>query len=89
MYAYGGHAALLSTPPSQPLGPGESYLTTLVFDVPADARNPKLLIADTDPMASLVVDHENSPLHGKIISLAGSLRPRDLSNAITLAVSRG
>jgi hypothetical protein len=59
-------AGLRSTPPSQPLRPGESYLTTFVFDVPGDARNPKLLIADTDPMSSLVVDHENSPLHGKI-----------------------
>ncbi|HMH79090.1 MAG TPA: hypothetical protein VK514_02645 [Candidatus Acidoferrum sp.] len=31
------------------------YLTTFVFDVPADAGHPRLL-----------VDHENTPLHGEI-----------------------
>jgi len=34
--------------------------------VPADARNPRLLISDVDPGARLLVDYENSPLHGKI-----------------------
>jgi hypothetical protein len=57
---------LPSTPLGEPLRPGESYLTTFVFDVPADRRNLKLLVADTDPVSSLLVDHENSPLHGKI-----------------------
>jgi len=47
------HAA--STPLSEALRPGASYATTFVFDVPADARDPRLLI-----------NHENSPLHGKI-----------------------
>jgi hypothetical protein len=41
-------------------------LTTLVFDLPADARNPRLLITNVDPVSRLVVDHENSPLHRKI-----------------------
>jgi hypothetical protein len=58
------HAA--STALTEPLRPGESYLTTLVFDLPADARNPKLLVSDADPVSRLLVDHENSPLHGKI-----------------------
>lgn len=55
-----------STPLSQPLGPGESYSTTFVFDLPTDARNPRLLIADMDPLARLLIDSENSLLHGKI-----------------------
>jgi hypothetical protein len=41
-------------------------LTTFIFDVPADARNPRLLITDVDPVTRLLVDQENSPLHGKI-----------------------
>ena len=55
-----------SAPLNTPLRPGESYLTTFVFDVAADARNPRLLITDVDLVTRLVVDHENSPLHGKI-----------------------
>ena len=56
----------VTAPLNTPLRPGESYLTTLVFDVPADARNPRLLISDVDLVTRLLVDHENSPLHGKI-----------------------
>lgn len=55
-----------SAPLNTPLRPGESYFTTFVFDVPADARNPRLLISDVDRVSRLLVDHENSPLHGKI-----------------------
>ncbi len=55
-----------STALSEPLRPGESYLTTIVFRLPADARNPRLLISDVEPVSRLLVDHENSPLHGKI-----------------------
>jgi hypothetical protein len=55
-----------STPLDEPLRPGDSYTTTLVFDLPAGIRDAKLLIADRDPMSHLLVDHENSPLHGKI-----------------------
>jgi hypothetical protein len=55
-----------SAPLTEPLRPGESYLTTLVFDLPADARDLKLLISDVDPITTLLVDHENSPWHGKI-----------------------
>lgn len=63
-----------STALSEPLRPGESYTTTLVFDVPVGIPNAKLLIADRDPMSRLLVDHENSPLHGKIyLALASAL----------------
>ncbi len=55
-----------STPLRQPLRPGESYFTTLVFDVPKDARGLRLLITDDDPISAALIDHENSPFHGKI-----------------------
>ncbi len=55
-----------STPLEQPLRPGESYLTSFVFDVARDAKNLKLLITDDDPISVITIDHENSPFHGKI-----------------------
>jgi hypothetical protein len=55
-----------SVPLSQALRPGESYLTTFVFDVPVAARDLRLLITDDDPISAVLLDHENSPLHGKI-----------------------
>jgi hypothetical protein len=41
-----------SAPLNTPLGPGESHFTTFLFDVPADARNPRLLISDVDPVSA-------------------------------------
>jgi len=66
-----GQAALArqadnSTPFTQPLRPGESYTTDLVFDVPKDARKLRLLITEDDPETRLVIGHENSLLHKKI-----------------------
>jgi len=55
-----------STPLSRPLIPGESYVTMLVFDLPRDARDPKLFVGDADPISSLLILHEQSPLHRKI-----------------------
>jgi len=55
-----------SVPLSQPLRPGESYLTDLIFDVPKDSRGLKLLITEDDPETRLLVGHENSILHKKI-----------------------
>lgn len=71
-----------STPLADPLRPGESYTTTFVFDLPPNIRQPKLLIADSDPLSRLLVDHENSPLHGKILLALGS------SSATAAASSR-
>jgi hypothetical protein len=42
-----------SAPLNTPLGPGESHFTTFLFDVPADARNPRLRISDVDLSASV------------------------------------
>lgn len=62
-----------TTPLTQPLKPGESYTTQLVFDLPADIRNPRLLITDADGVARMIIGHESSPLHKKIFfALASS-----------------
>ena len=48
-----------------PLRPGESYSTTLVFDLPADIKNPTLLIHEGEFLTHFVIGHENSFLHKK------------------------
>lgn len=54
-----------STPFTQPLRPGESYSTTLVFDLPPDIANPRLLITESDSVTRLLIGHENSFFHKK------------------------
>ena len=53
------------TPMTIPLRPSESYSTTLVFDLPADIKNPTLLIREGELVTHLVIGHENSFLHKK------------------------
>jgi hypothetical protein len=48
-----------------PLRPGETYSTTLVFDLPADIKSPTMLIREGEFVTHLVIGHENSPLHKK------------------------
>ncbi len=55
------HAA--GTAMTTPLRPGESYTTTVVFDLPADARNPSLIINEGEWLTHFVIGHENSPFH--------------------------
>jgi hypothetical protein len=50
-----------------PLRPGESYTTTLVFDLPDDARNPTLLMREGEWVTHFIIGHENSPLHQKTL----------------------
>ncbi len=40
-------------------------MTRLVFDLPEKARDPRLLITESDWITRLLIGHENSPLHGK------------------------
>ena len=66
-----GQAAFLwlgqsSTPLTEALGPGDSYTSVLVFDVPIDARGLRLLLTEDDPETRFVVGHENSLMHKKI-----------------------
>jgi hypothetical protein len=53
------------TPITTPLRPSESYKTTYVFDLPADIRNPTLLIHEGESVTAFVIGHENSLLHKK------------------------
>jgi hypothetical protein len=55
-----------STPLSRELRPGESYTTTLVFDLPGRAGRPRLFLGDTPGLEMFLIDHENSLLHKKI-----------------------
>lgn len=48
-----------------PLRPGETYSTTLVFDLPADVKDPTLWIREGETITHLIIGHENSPLHKK------------------------
>ena len=48
---------------TSPLRPGESYTTTVVFDLPNDMRNTSLLITEGEWLTHFVIGHENSPLH--------------------------
>lgn len=53
-------------PLTQGLFPGDSYDTTLVFDLPPDVRSPRLMLFEPDPITWLMVGHENSFLHGDV-----------------------
>lgn len=74
-HAYAPSAAGLSAleaaegrqaPLTQALRPGESYTTSLVFEVPAGARAGELLLTESDPVTHLLIGHENSLLHRRI-----------------------
>jgi hypothetical protein len=53
------------TPLATPLRPGESYTTALVFDLPAEVKNPTLLINEELLPTRYIVGHENSFWHGQ------------------------
>lgn len=46
--------------------PGQEYTTDFVFDVPADATEPRLILASSDWPTRLMIAHENAFLHGKV-----------------------
>lgn len=47
--------------------PGEQYTTDFVFDVPADATEPRLELESGDWPTHLMIAHENAFLHGKVL----------------------
>jgi hypothetical protein len=51
------------TPMTVPLRPGDSYSTTVVFDLPTDIKTPILSIREGESITHLIIGHENSPLH--------------------------
>ena len=50
-----------------PLRPGESYTTTVAFDLPAGVKHSTLLINEGEWNTYLVIGHENSLLHKKTV----------------------
>jgi len=54
------------------LAPGESYTTDIVFDVPADAQNLRLILRNNDAETAFIIGHENSLLHGKTTFALGN-----------------
>jgi len=54
-----------SKPLTTSLRPGESYTTTVVFDLPADVKAATLLINEGEWETHFVIGHENSPFHKK------------------------
>ena len=60
------HAPGHSPPLARELSPGDSYDTTFVFDVPPASSRLRLFVGDAPGLESLLIGHENSPLHGKV-----------------------
>lgn len=58
-----GPASLFGTPFTTPLRPGESYITDVAFDLPANVKPAALLINEGGWETHFVIGHENSPLH--------------------------
>lgn len=56
-----------SVPFTRLIRPGESYTTDLVFDLPPDIDQPRLFITTADWPTRLLIGHENSPFHKKIV----------------------
>jgi hypothetical protein len=52
-------------PLSQPLRPGESYLSSFAFAVPAGVGPLRLFVGDAPGLENLIVNHENSPFHAR------------------------
>ena len=55
------------TPMDSPLRPGESYTSTLIFDLPPTVQAPVLLINDGDWITRFVIGNENSLAHKKTV----------------------
>jgi len=50
-----------------PLRPGESYVTELVFVVPADAADLRLSLVEAEPLVRILPGHERAPLAGETL----------------------
>ena len=55
-----------SKPLTEPLRPGESYISYLVFDLPKDARDPRLFLGNGIDVEYLLIGHEMSPWHKRV-----------------------
>lgn len=66
-----------TTPLTTPLRPGETYNTDFVFDLPTEIHQPRLFVGDADPVSTLIIGHEDSPLHKKIYFAISPAHPID------------
>jgi len=57
--------AITGRPLTTPLRPGESYVTTFVFDLPVNVVRPKLYLDNAPWPNRLLIGHEDSLLHKK------------------------
>lgn len=56
-----------SVPLSHELRPGDSYTTTLLFDLPGRTVPAQLLVEEADWIDALIIGSEESPWHGKVL----------------------
>ena len=63
---------LYSTPLRTPLRPGESYVSYLVFQTPAETADYRLLVTSAEDLDTAIWGHEISPFHGKAYFLIRS-----------------
>ena len=56
-----------AAPMFAPMRPGESHRAELRFLVPAEAKLRGLLVETAEPFAKLLIGHERSPLHCKVL----------------------
>lgn len=76
-----------TTPLGQPLRPGDSYITQLVFEAPKNSHAQRLLVTDpeNDWLDRFVIGHENSFFHKKVYL---DLRPPTPVSAVAEPVSQ-
>lgn len=59
------------TPIETPLHPGESYETTVAFDVPPTIDGPRLELTEAGTVPRFMIGHERSPFHAKTLFALG------------------
>ncbi len=69
---------------TQPIRPGESYTSTLVFDLPPNVKNPRLYITTLPWLTWALIGHENSPFHQKVLFRLEPEEKQDAANAAFL-----
>lgn len=55
------------TPIDRPLAPGESYRTSFWFRLPSEGRAESVLLEDDMAVSRLLIGHERSPFHAKVL----------------------
>jgi hypothetical protein len=61
----GSPAPVAGAPLTRELRPGDSYLSTFVFAVPAGTGPLRLFLGDPPGLESLIINHESSPFHAR------------------------